>query len=188
MTRIPSCRAARISGRPTPVVKLWRCRMSGTLVRQPPMQPLAPADDDAVIGLVTSRRVGNRVAKHRDAIVFVGARRDAVRIGRSNPHVVACRAQAPAQRFDVHLGAADAVGEIPAEQVQNLQGDEVTPERPGDRRLCGRRQSRPQRRDRRRPQRSASERATPPRDPSSAARRPAPVDEVCANGAECSGT
>ena len=92
----------------------------GTLLGQKAVEPFGATDRNAVVRLVARRRAGDRVAEHRHAVVFVAFGRGVVRVGRGDQHVVTGGAQAAAERLDVHLGAADAVGKIPAEQVNDL--------------------------------------------------------------------
>ena len=99
------------------MVKLCTCRMSGRSSASQRCEPVGAADGNAVVCLVARRRVGDLVAEHRHLIVFVAFGRRMVRVGRRDEDLVTGGTQAPAQTLDVDLGAADAVGKIPADQV-----------------------------------------------------------------------
>src|SRR5262245_32517637 len=98
-----------------------------TFALEPRVQTFGAPDWDAVVRFVPSHRRGNRIAIDRDAVVLVVFRGDAPRVGRRDPHDVARVGQAPAEPRDVDLGTADAVGEIPAEQVDDLHDSTGVP-------------------------------------------------------------
>src|SRR5471030_1129336 len=91
---------------------------------------LSAAQRHTVIRLIARRVVRDRISKDRHAVIRVLLGRGPVRIRRSDPHLVSRLLQAPAQAFDVHLGAADAVWKIPAEQMNDLHAGPVTVSRP----------------------------------------------------------
>ena len=60
-----------------------------------------------------------RAAGH-DVLIAAPDSHRVARIRCRNEHVMPRGAQAPAEPLDVHLGAADAVGKVPAEQVDDF--------------------------------------------------------------------
>src|SRR5436190_877246 len=114
--------------------EFWKTRTSGDAVNvehvrpflpEPAIQLVGPAHRHAMIGLVAGRRVGNCVAKDRNVVVPVAFRHCMMCIRCRDQHIVPGGTEAPAQPFDVHLGTADAVREIPPEEVGDLHNASV---------------------------------------------------------------
>ncbi len=94
-------------------------------VREPAIQlvrPRAPARGDRPRRASACRKSRSERPERRRA-GSVPAR--VVSIGRRDQHIVPGGTQPPAQPFDVHLGAADAVREIPPEEVGDLHSASV---------------------------------------------------------------
>ena len=92
------------------------------LVGQPPEQVRDPRHRDAMVGLVLRWMVRDRIPEDRHAVILVLLRQRRSWIGRGDQHLVPGLLQPPAQPLHVHLGPADAVGKIPADQVRDLHG------------------------------------------------------------------
>ena len=78
-----------------------------------------------MVGLVARDVRGDAKPKHRHPVVLVMLGRDMLRVGRGDDGLVPGGLKTPAQPVDVDLGAADAVGKIPAEQVHDLHARAV---------------------------------------------------------------
>ncbi len=92
----------------------------GANVGEPAMQMFGAPNRDIALRFRARGRGRDRIAEHIAAFVFVDARRRQPGFGRGNEHLMSARAKFSRHCRDIHFGAADAIGVIPAEGLHDL--------------------------------------------------------------------
>src|SRR5262249_49728921 len=140
ITRAPASLAARSSWRPRPVTSecAWntsgrRRDRRGAAAGEPVVKARRPARGDLPLRLVPRGRDRHRITIDRDALVFVRAIAGRPGLWSGNRHVAPGRAQPLHERSHVHLGAAEALGKVPAQRLDDLHAGRrsVAPARAG---------------------------------------------------------